>query len=250
MKKYILTFDICSSTRMIDNLFQWEKTDKYVSLVDGYYAYLHSKKEELKFDIYKFLGDGFILIFEDREYIDDLLDFTIKLTFFSNQILLWFRMTHLINIELQRIGITSGLSYGSIEKISTINFEQHEFIGRPINIACRLQSALPKPSHTNCLLLLPDSYQKISSPILKNGCKPTTRVLKGIFSESDVPCYMFNPLFFLDNDWKAMEKIRNYSKAQIKKFAEPWQLYYEYLQDKKNIIEKEMGKYRNEIPDE
>ncbi len=146
---------------MIENLFQNDRVSDYVKLVDGFLAFLHMCKSTYRFSIYKYLGDGFILLFEDRECIDDILKFCDKPIYFSGQLIDWFKTSYLDSANLPREGITIGIAVGRISEIATINIPGEEYVGRAINVACRLQKSLIELKHTNKVLLHTDAYSLI-----------------------------------------------------------------------------------------
>ncbi|KKL91932.1 hypothetical protein LCGC14_1889770, partial [marine sediment metagenome] len=62
--------------------------------------------------IYKFLGDGYILLFDAKLDFEELLMFTLELTFFSEDILKWFIENYISKVQLSRIGITMAVTKG------------------------------------------------------------------------------------------------------------------------------------------
>ena len=142
MRHIVVVFDLCSSTTIIEDLAKNDCVAEYGKLADGMWAYLHTKKRDLHFDIYKFLGDGFILLFDDRIFIDDILAFCTDLSFFCEQLLIWFKTEYLDIETLPRQGITIGIAEGPVWPIRTINVPGG-FVGRSY------QSCL-SPSRCTC----------------------------------------------------------------------------------------------------
>lgn len=158
-KKIVVTFDICSSTAIIEDLNNTENTIKWRDFLIWMKNYLRIKSEELDFTIYKFTGDGWILLFDYDYPGDDLISF---LKDFCKQ----FKMRYKKKIEdyLEVPPTISGITFG-IERGSLIGFimnNHKEFIGRALNVACRLQSAIKDRDH------LPQYKSLISKPLYQS----------------------------------------------------------------------------------
>lgn len=216
MRTIVVVFDICSSTIIIENLIQNDRINDYSVLVDGYWAFLNSKRNEHSFSLYKFLGDGFILLFDDRENIDDIMLFCNELTVFSQQLLAWYKNQYLDITQLPREGITTGIAAGNISEINTINLPSSEYIGRPINVACRLQKTLSEPEHSNKVLLHPDAYRQINDHLTKKACKETTRSLRNILGNTEIRCYEYNPITILNQNWNSLNSPSTVTEKIIK----------------------------------
>jgi len=205
----VLAFDICSSTSIIEDLHRTQTVYRYKELIYGIRNYLEKISSEYHFQIYKFLGDGYILIFEPNVSIDRVLSFTIGLTDECDKYLTEFIQNFLEDEVLPRKGITIGLDEGTLHPLE----EKHrdtpvEFIGRPITIACRLQAKLDGPEHTNRVLMTLRLYQELTDKLLKALCTQTTRTLRNINNNKDLKCYEFYPLYF-----------RNRAKSELRKPA-------------------------------
>ena len=138
-QKIVVTFDICSSTAIIEDLHKTENTKKWRDFLIWIKDYLRIKARQMDFSIYKFTGDGWILLFDIDSPGDFLVDF---LQDFCRQ----FRMRYKRKVEnyLETPPVISGITFG-IDRGSLIRFimnEQTEYVGRAINVACRLQSAI------------------------------------------------------------------------------------------------------------
>ena len=92
-----------------------------------------------RFIPYKFLGDGWILLFDDDVTVEDL--FT-EFTELYGAFLIQFSLR--VKKHLQRIPDRQGLTFG-IDTGTLVTMEmdgEHEYVGRPINVASRLQAEL------------------------------------------------------------------------------------------------------------
>ena len=74
-RKLVVTFDICSSTSIIEDLHKTENTIKWRDFLIWMKRYLEQKSEEYGFYIYKFTGDGWILLFDYDSLGEDIVGF-------------------------------------------------------------------------------------------------------------------------------------------------------------------------------
>lgn len=134
--KLIISFDIISSTAIIEDLIA-RMLNPFVDLLHDMNKFLCDKSAKLGFDIYKFTGDGWILFFDiniDGKTLHEFIrDFCIE---YQNK----FQNGVKDNIAEHpaALGIRVGLDFGDIAKINMSG--RDEFIGRPINYACRIQN--------------------------------------------------------------------------------------------------------------
>lgn len=139
VQKIVVAFDICSSTLIIEDLHKTENIDRWKDFLIWIKRYLNIKASELSLDIYKFTGDGWILLFDKDFNGDQLISF---MKDFCKQ----FKMRYKIKIEQfletppQISGLNFGVASGTLLKF--VMNGQTEYIGRSINVACRLQSAI------------------------------------------------------------------------------------------------------------
>jgi len=125
----VLTFDICSSTSMLEDLHRTNTIEEYTVLISDIMTFLKSNSTQYGYEIYKFLGDGFILIFQDSTLIDSILEFCVALTNDCNAYIEKF-ISEKIEAEtgILRKGITIGIDRGYVSKLS-INGKD-EYVGR------------------------------------------------------------------------------------------------------------------------
>jgi len=139
VKKIIVFFDICSSTSILEDLVRTENQKLWRDLLIEFKDYLRKKRSSLRFELYKFLGDGWILLFEPRPNGLDIFEFLEALSekFFS----LYSRhIKSVLNIRIPTVVLTSGMDIGSC--IQFVMNKQREYMGRPLNVAARLQSTI------------------------------------------------------------------------------------------------------------
>lgn len=135
-----VAFDMCSSSKMIEDLSRTQSLVQYDRFIKNLRLWLWSNAKASSFILYKFTGDGWIVLFPASE-IDghNLLRFLVRLScqhhFFWKQ----FIEGHLESIP-ESTGLTFGIEGGELRKVVLGN--EVEFVGRALNVACRLQSAV------------------------------------------------------------------------------------------------------------
>jgi class 3 adenylate cyclase len=136
VRKIVMVFDICSSTILVEDLKSTDNLDRWRNLLIDLKAFLMDRKRQLHFEIYKFTGDGWILLFPSETTKNALLDFISDLTTEFHSYL-----GEHVQPCLQRtpkiLGLTAGVDSGELIRLE-MN-EQYEYLGRAINVACRLQ---------------------------------------------------------------------------------------------------------------
>jgi class 3 adenylate cyclase len=139
-KKIVVFFDICSSTRILEELLRTENQYLWRNLIKGLERHLIERQASVDFELYKFLGDGWVLLFEPGlrglyifEFLEDLADEFFRL---YNR-----RIDKVLSIRIPVVGITFGMDMGSCIR-PTMGDDRREYIGRPLNVAGRLQDAV------------------------------------------------------------------------------------------------------------
>ena len=112
-QKYVLVFDICSSTKIVEHLILEGPLESWCNLLIDIENFLKRESEALGFEIYKFIGDGWILLFntdlspkELFSFVDRLED---KYAVAYNE-----RIGKILSTRIDKIGITFGLEMGNL----------------------------------------------------------------------------------------------------------------------------------------
>ena len=137
-KKIVVVFDICSSTAILEDLQLNEKLEMWKKLLIRIKNFLRKESTTLRFENYKFLGDGWILLFPEDVDIDALIQFLVKLS--KKFKILYKKVDAVLSTKISTVGLTFGIEKGTLICV-TMN-RQREYIGRPLNVAARLQSSL------------------------------------------------------------------------------------------------------------
>jgi hypothetical protein len=161
--RIVVVLDLCSSSQIMEDLLLSEKFDRYETFLTCVKRWLMNWTEahstaKGRFELYKFSGDGWILLFPDTIRGESLVQFM-------------YSLCEMINAELARhiipslstmpavLGATLGVEAGNLIRM-TMN-EREGYVGRALNIACRLQDAVegkdrePYPSYYQALISAP-----------------------------------------------------------------------------------------------
>ncbi len=136
----VVAFDMCSSSNIIEDLTSHDNVEPLTTFFSGLKRYLaKEQKGTLPFDPYKFTGDGWLLLFPENTDGVRLLRFLENLCLYF---VVEFRRSLLPHLSHNPavVGITFGIDKGELIPV-TMDGRQ-EYVGRAINIACRLQGAV------------------------------------------------------------------------------------------------------------
>src|SRR3989339_1073490 len=116
VEKYVLFFDICSSTSIIEDLMRSERLRLWRNSLIQLKKYLQKESGNYRYEMYKFIGDGWILLFEKDIEGKDLFLFLKNLCIeFDN---IYSRnIKDVLSIPIDVVGISFGLDKGSLIKI-------------------------------------------------------------------------------------------------------------------------------------
>lgn len=139
---YVVVFDICSSTSMLDDLILNGKEEAMRNLLIGMKEFLTRHEDEPRHTAYKFIGDGWILVFPSETNGIDLVLFLEEL---SHHYLECFQswLQPVLSRSHKPNGLTFGVHRGPL--VSFEMMEQNEYVGRPLNVASRLQGVSKTP---------------------------------------------------------------------------------------------------------
>lgn len=188
INKMVVTLDICSSSHIIENLIKRSKIDIWRNTLIEIKEYVFREVQKFEADIYKFTGDGWIMLFDppypEKNIIKFLKDINIYYeNLYDNYVLVT------LDIPPKISGMTFGIDEGHLVKMKML--DRVEYIGRPLNIACRLQGVINEFD-------INGGYRAFLSHIAYNLLKqeadsyypnPTERLLKNISTNPDFKCY-------------------------------------------------------------
>jgi|GEM_PF-1078426 class 3 adenylate cyclase len=139
INKIVATLDICSSSHLIEDLIKTNNMKLWRDLLIHLKEYIVSESTKHDAEAYKFIGDGWIIFFS-KPYsakkiiqllsgINQVFEERYKEEIFPN-----------LNTPPEISGLTFGLDEGQLIQLTMQ--EKPEYVGQPINIACRLQGAI------------------------------------------------------------------------------------------------------------
>jgi hypothetical protein len=189
MKKGILVFDLCSSTEIVEYLSKVSAMGEYVSLMNKFDNLLNILRKYFDFTKYKFIGDGFILIIENIDPLEDVLLLSKIINDIGKSMINEFIETF-ISEKPRRIGLTFGYDVGELFSFSLDSID--EFSGRPLNLASRLQSSLEAIEDAGKILFSLEAKQLIFSRKKITEKNKKSRTFKNISDNKPLTCFMYD----------------------------------------------------------
>ena len=189
-RRLVVVFDICSSTTILEDLKRTDNLTAWRDLLITLKQCLLREGDKLQLELYKFIGDGWVLLFPRGTAKGKLCAFLRILSeAFDHEF--GKSISPLLSQPPNPIGLMFGIDTGELIRLQ-MN-EQTEYLGRAINVAARLQSATKD---------LPDgpSYTALFSNNALNSPKPPppgltfdrrTVSLRNI-SPPTIECFLFH----------------------------------------------------------
>jgi hypothetical protein len=200
--KIVIVFDLCSSSQIMEDLLLSGRFDRYETFLTCVKRWLMNWSEQHsqvngRFELYKFTGDGWILLFPAAA--------TGKALIHS-----MYSLCEMIDAELARhiipslssmpaiLGATLGVERGNLVRM--MMNEREEYVGRALNVACRLQGAVKETESHRAIAVKPGAscYKAFVSSHLYNErlghldlpyrVEPTTSPLRNILRGSEFAC--------------------------------------------------------------
>ena len=186
LDKLVVFFDICSSSKLLEDLHQTGNLKHYRDLLIAIKEFLLQQKEKGLCEVYKFIGDGWVLLLPPSVKGEQFTDFL-------------YRLAELFDRELKTLipklqstpkvlGLTFGADKGQLIKLIMGN--QQEYIGRPLNIAARLQGAVKEKDKNPAykILISKHAFDDLRIPSKKYQVAEVTRKLRNIQLGDDYEC--------------------------------------------------------------
>ncbi len=137
--KIVVFFDICSSTTILENFILTDNQKRWRNFLIDFKNYLRKQQSSVEFKMYKFLGDGWILLFKPQSKGMEIFQLLENLSDMFNS-LYRRRIRNFMTTKISTVGLTFGMDTGLC--ISFRLNERREYVGRPLNVAGRLQSSV------------------------------------------------------------------------------------------------------------
>lgn len=161
--KIVVVIDICSSTTILEDLLLTNNLDGLRNLLIEMKRLIEREAPSTGVEIYKFIGDGWILLFPPSIGGTELVNFLETLSGLFKT-----RLEALVVPRLQDtpavMGLTFGIDLGPLVRMEML--ERIEYIGRSLNVAARLQSTLKEsdPSPAYKVLISMPAFTAIGLP--------------------------------------------------------------------------------------
>ncbi len=181
---FVIVMDLCSSSVILEKLQMhgdikiWRKMWKKI-----FNHMIKTPYFSQRCVPYKFVGDGFIILFRSM-YADSLLSFMQRLDTMACS-----HLDAILNeyhITPKRHGFCYGIDGG---KLITMNLlGKTEYMGEAINAATRLQSQLKNPKDAESIMVSESVYEKITIPPdikqMERNC-----VLRNLYDDQEIRCH-------------------------------------------------------------
>jgi hypothetical protein len=137
VNKLVVAFDICSSTTILERLKQVDSLGVWRNFLINLKDIVLGEGDRYTVEVYNFTGDGWILLFPRDTPTNSAGSFLQRISA-SFHALFQQSITPLIGTQIKPVGLTFGIDAGELVGLTMV--EKNEYLGRPINIACRLQA--------------------------------------------------------------------------------------------------------------
>jgi len=139
----IVVCDICSSSAIVEDLFDQGRRECYARFLEKMKHYFAEVQVQAaahsKFALYKFTGDGWIFLFPTERNGAYVVGFMRDFTAWFKRVFAEMIQPHLDHLPTT-LGVTFGVAKGSLHRLTM--YGRHEYFGPGINIACWLQGAV------------------------------------------------------------------------------------------------------------
>lgn len=187
--KFVVSFDLCSSSKILEDLSLTSNVDIMVEMLGSLHKNISEKVHDLKGEVYKFTGDGWILLFPDDIDGTEFVAFLVEVCEICNAAL-QSTIRPVLESTPERIGIAIGIDRGPLLRFKLTEKSEWEWIGRSINVACRLQNAI-KDKDSNPVykaLVSKQVFQRLKLPLTNYPHVAVTRRLRNIRGGENFEC--------------------------------------------------------------
>jgi class 3 adenylate cyclase len=186
--KVVLVIDICSSSEIMEDLLRTQDIVKWRNLLIILKEYLVEESKKLDFEVYKFIGDGWILLFNSEYNGKRLLNFLVDL---SKKFKMEFQDSIFRYLEKPPDidGLTFGMDSGRLLLIEMM--DRQEYVGRAINVAARLQGTVGDTDISEGYRVMISNmlFQRMKDELNDFHPELVKRRLKNIITGREFPCY-------------------------------------------------------------
>jgi class 3 adenylate cyclase len=135
--RLVIVLDICSSTTILERLKQRDRVPVWRTFLLALKRAVVREGNLLHMELYNFTGDGWILLFPENTTTDSACQF---MKVISQRFIARFQkyVSSFLTVRPDPFGLSFGIDVGSL--ICIPMNRKIEYLGRAINVACRLQS--------------------------------------------------------------------------------------------------------------
>lgn len=187
----ILVFDIRHSTAIIEDLTAADRPVLWSKLMKRLLEEMESLEADGgPFEIYKFLGDGWIIAFKDGP---ETFRFMLALLFHVNRCYLEAYAGLILPVLRDPVmpppEISFGITWGQVNTCWMNG--QNEYVGKPINEACRLQAKAAENDHeySDSRGIISTGFYSKFEKELKGLAKPYLVSLRNVEGGRQIACY-------------------------------------------------------------
>lgn len=184
-ERVVIFFDICSSSAILEDLLTTNNVKVFRDLLISLESHLRTQSSTGVFTPYKFIGDGWVILCPPGVSGPALVNFLTRLSkVFSKKL-----RDHILPILQHKpevTGLTFGVDKGPLVKI--VMNEHEEYIGRPLNVASRLQGAIKDKDNSPAYKVLFTKHAFHDLELENSQCKykPAKRRLRNIFNNQEI----------------------------------------------------------------
>jgi len=186
-EKIVVKFDMCSSSTIIEDLTLRNDLKPLRNLLIRTKEFLVNESSSTGFILYKFVGDGWILLFPPDIGGLELLTFLTRLSKRFKMKMEKKVLTMLDDVPAIT-GLTFGVDRGQLVKV--VMDGRDEYLGRALNVACRLQEAIKKgdPAPQYKVLMSRPVFHGFSDDLSNYKPEESTKSLRNIKGGSSFRC--------------------------------------------------------------
>jgi len=192
--KLVMAFDICSSTDILEDLHRTGNVKAWRDLLIKLKEFLLSNSNNYFYNVYNFTGDGWILLFE-YDINGAILEKFVSSLCNEYESIYDEKIEPILETTPDVIGIKIGMDRGSITKI--VMNKRIEYIGRPINVACRLQVAITKNSveyNIYRMMITKSLYNHLKNDVKEWKAFEVERTLPNIAGNRKINCMLIDKI--------------------------------------------------------
>lgn len=147
VRNLVIFSDICSSTTILEDLKATDNLGSWVNLLINLKENFIGWGQQRGIEMHKFIGDGWVFLAAHDITKDRLFGFLDQCWYILDIAMREENIYDKLSRTPEPLGLTFGIDSGELIKLE-MN-EQVEYVGRPLNVAARLQGAAKKYSKGN-----------------------------------------------------------------------------------------------------